>query len=43
MFDALRRSQPVLRLAAASLAAVLFIDAVSLALLEAYNRWWPGG
>jgi uncharacterized membrane protein len=42
VFDALRRSQPVLRLAAASLAAVLFIEAISLALLEAYSRWWPG-
>jgi uncharacterized membrane protein len=43
VFEALRRSQPILRLAAVSLASVLCIDAISLALLDAYNRWWPGG
>jgi hypothetical protein len=42
VFDALRRGQAVLRLGAASLAALLFIDALSLALLGAYTRWWNG-
>jgi hypothetical protein len=42
VFDALRRLRPELRIAAASLAGLLVIDAVSLALLEGYSRWGSG-
>jgi len=42
VFDALRRGQSIVRLAAASLAGLLLLDAISLALLDAYARWWPG-
>src|SRR6266511_780282 len=42
VLDAVRERQTALGIAAASLAGALCVDAISLALLEAYSRWWPG-
>jgi uncharacterized membrane protein len=42
LFEALRSNQRAIRVGAAGVAALLAIEAASLALLEAYARWWPG-